>query len=84
MKDNIIERNTVEVDGVKKINVQTALLEIDARIKTIYQMMDEIKEVLQGQAKWSEETDIRLQKLDPKLLLSGDKDFQDTVNQIKI
>ncbi len=40
---------------------------IDARIKTVYGVIDEIKEVLQGQAAWSKEVDERLQKIDPKI-----------------
>ncbi len=40
---------------------------LDARIKTIYGVIDEIKEVLQGQAAWSKETAERLQKISPKI-----------------
>lgn len=65
-----------------KFNIFGALSELDARIKNYYTVLDEIKEVLTGYAKWAEETDIRLQKVDPKILLSGDKEFQDTVSKI--
>lgn len=77
---NIIERNT-ESDGSFKLG--QALLELDARIKTVYSVIDEIKEVLQGQAKWSQETDERLQRIDPKILLKGDKGFDETIGGLK-
>ena len=67
-KETIIERHTIEAEpGIKKLDLVNALLELDARIKTIYSVIDEIKEVLQGQAAWSQKTDERLQKLDPKI-----------------
>jgi len=62
-KQTILERHTE--DG--KFLIGNALLELDARIKTIYGVLDEIKEVLQGQAAWSQKTDERLQKIDPKI-----------------
>lgn len=77
-KKNIIERNTE--DGAFKLG--QALLELDARIKTVYSVIDEIKEVLQGQAKWSQETDERLQRLDPKIILPGDDDFNNTIRKL--
>ncbi len=77
-KKNIIERNTE--DGAFKLG--QALLELDARIKTVYSVIDEIKEVLQGQAKWSQETDERLQRLDPKIILPGDEDFNNTIGRL--
>jgi hypothetical protein len=77
-KKNIIERNTE--DGAFKLG--QALLELDARIKTVYSVIDEIKEVLQGQAKWSQETDERLQRLDPKIILPGDEDFNNTIRKL--
>ena len=78
LKKNIIERNTE--DGAFKLG--QALLELDARIKTVYSVIDEIKEVLQGQAKWSQETDERLQRLDPKIILPGDEDFNNTIGRL--
>lgn len=78
LKKNIIERNTE--DGAFKLG--QALLELDARIKTVYSVIDEIKEVLQGQAKWSQETDERLQRLDPKIILPGDEDFNNTIRKL--
>lgn len=77
-KKNIIERNTE--DGAFKLG--QALLELDARIKTVYSVIDEIKEVLQGQAKWSQETDERLQRIDPKIILPGDEDFNNTIGRL--
>jgi hypothetical protein len=67
-QENIIDRNTVEVEpGVKKLDLVNVLLELDARIKTIYSVIDEIKEVLQGQAAWSQNMDTWKQKMDPKI-----------------
>ena len=77
-KKNIIERNTEDV----AFKLGQALLELDARIKTVYSVIDEIKEVLQGQAKWSQETDERLQRLDPKIILPGDEDFNNTIGRL--
>lgn len=80
---NILDRHTIEVEpGVKKLDLVNLLLELDARQKNVIKVLDEIKEVLTGYAKWAEETDIRLQKVDPKILLSGDKEFQETVSKI--
>jgi len=45
-KQTILERHTE--DG--KFLIGNALLEIDARIKTVYGGVDEVKEVWQGQA----------------------------------
>ena len=74
-KETIIDRHTIEVEeGVKKLDLVNALLELDARIKTVYCVIDEIKEVLQGQAVWSEQVDERLQKIDPKIeIISPDQ-----------
>jgi hypothetical protein len=72
---NIIERNTE--DGAFKLG--QALLELDARIKTVYSVIDEIKEVLQGQAAWSNKTDKRLDRIDPQIILPGDDEFNQTI-----
>lgn len=74
-KQSIIERHTLEVEpGVKKLDLVNVLLELDARIKTIYSVIDEIKEVLQGQAAWSQKVDERLQKIDPKIEIISEYD----------
>ena len=62
-KQTILERHSV--DG--KFLIGNALLELDARIKTIYGVIDEVKEVLTGYSAWAEKTDERLQKIDPKI-----------------
>lgn len=83
VKKDIISRNTKEVEpGVKKLDLVNCLLELEARIKNCYSVIDEIKEVLQGQAKWSQETDERLQRLDPKIILPGDEDFNNTIGRL--
>lgn len=84
VKKNIIERNTIEVEpGIKKLDLVNVLLELDARIKTIYSVIDEVKEVLQGQASWSKEVDERLQRIDPKIILSTDKEYHQTLDKLK-
>lgn len=81
---SIIERHTIEVEpGIKKLDLVSIILELDARIKTTYGVIDEIKEAIQGYASWAKETDERLQKVDPKILLKGDKGFDETINSIK-
>lgn len=81
---NILDRHTIEVEpGVKKLDLVNLLLELDARQKNVIKVLDEIKEVLTGYAKWAEEVDQRLQKLDPKILLPGDSEFQDTISKLK-
>lgn len=74
-KQSVVERHTLEVEpGVKKLDLVNVLLELDARIKTIYSVIDEIKEVLQGQAAWSQKVDERLQKIDPKIEIISEYD----------
>lgn len=80
----IIERHTVKIDeGKYSFSVTAAISELDARITNFYKVLDEVKEALTGYAKWAEEVDQRLQKLDPKILLPGDSEFQETVNKLK-
>lgn len=82
-KKSIIERHTIEVEpGVKKLDLVSVILELDARIKTTYSVIDEIKEVIQGQAAWAKETDERLQRIDPKIILKGDKGFDETLAKL--
>lgn len=78
-KKNIIERHTHEIDGKHVLKIADVLLELEARYKNIHSIIDEIKEVLQGQAAWSKETDERLQRIDPKIILPGDKGFDETI-----
>ena len=79
----IIERHTHEIEGRHVFKIADALLELDARYKNIHSILNEIKEVLAGQAAWSKETDERLQRLDPKIILKGDKEFDNTLNSLK-
>lgn len=62
-KKTIIGRHTEE----GKFMIGNALLELEARIKTCYSVIDELKEALQGYASWASKVDERLQKLDPKI-----------------
>lgn len=78
-KKNIIERNTHEIEGKHVFKIADAFLELEARYKNIHSILDEIKEVLQGQAAWSKATDERLQRIDPKIILPGDEDFNNTI-----
>jgi len=51
----------------KGFNIAGAFIEMEARIKTMYAVIDELKEVAQGQAKWAEIVDTRLKKLEPTI-----------------
>jgi len=51
----------------KGFNIATAMMELEARLKTAYAVIDELKEVIQGQAKWAEIVDTRLKKLEPTI-----------------
>lgn len=83
-KENIIQRHTIEVsDGIKKLDLINLLLELEARQKNFVAVINEIKEVLSGQAAWSQGVDDRLQKLDPKIVLPGTNEFSDTVSKLK-
>lgn len=77
-KQNIIERNTEE--GAFKLG--QALLELEARYKNVLAILDEIKEVLQGQAGWSKQVDERLNRIDPKIILSTDKEYTETIDKL--
>jgi hypothetical protein len=79
-KKNIIERHTHTLeDGRSMFKIADALLEMEARHTTMLTLINEVKEVLAGFAKWAEETDARLQKVDPKIILRGDKEFDETI-----
>lgn len=60
---NIIERYTKE----GQFQIGSALLELEARQKSINLVLDEIRDVLKGMAQWSSEVETRLQKVDPKI-----------------
>lgn len=67
-KRTIIERHTVETEpGIRKLDLVNILLELDARQKNVIALINELREVISGQAAWSKEVDERLQKLDPKI-----------------
>lgn len=82
-RKNIIERHTHTLeDGRSMFKIADALLEMEARDTSKTTILNEIKEVLAGFAKWAEETDTRLQKVDPKIILKGDKAFDETINDL--
>jgi len=58
----------------KGFNVAGMALEIDARIKTLYSVIDDLKAVIQGQAAWAEQVDIRLKKLEPTIQVFSEND----------
>lgn len=78
-EENIVEKYSSE-EGFR---LWDCLLEIEARQKNLYLLMEEVKEVLTGQAQWSSEVDIRLQRIDPKLILPSDKEFNQTISDLK-
>jgi len=61
--NNLYTRHHTE----KGFNVAGMCLELDARIKTLYATIDELKAVIQGQAAWAESVDLRLKKLEPTI-----------------
>lgn len=62
-EDNLYTRHLTE----KGFNIAGQSLELEARIKTLYAVIDELKAVIQGQASWAETVDLRLQKLEPNI-----------------
>lgn len=60
---DFLDRNSV--DG--KIHVQAALLELWARNRTALDILEEIKEALGGLAKYMEEMEERISKLEPTI-----------------
>lgn len=83
-KETIIERHTVTLeDGRSMFKIADAIMELDARIKTYYKALDEVKEVLAGFAAWSEQINNRMNRIDPKIIMPGDEDFNDTLNKLK-
>jgi hypothetical protein len=67
-KESIIERHTIEVsEGIKKLDLINLLLELEARQKGVNVILEEVKEVLAGQAKWAETIELRVKKLEPTI-----------------
>ncbi len=60
---NLVEKYTTE-EGFR---LWDCILELEARQKNGYVLMEEIKEVLTGFSEWARKVDERLQKLDPKI-----------------
>ena len=58
----------------KGFNIAGAFVEMEARLKTAYTVIDELKEVIQGQAKWAETIDLRLKKLEPTIQVFGENE----------
>ncbi len=65
----------------KGFNIAGAFIEMEARIKTMYTVIDEMKEVIQGQAKWAEITDERLKKLEPTITIYSENDVKNMLNK---
>lgn len=51
----------------KGLNLAGVIIELEARLKTAYVVIDEMKEVIQGQAKWAETIELRVKKLEPTI-----------------
>ncbi len=66
---NILERHQTE----GKIVVGSALLELEARLKTAYLIIDTLKEGMAAYAEYMEKLDLRLEKLEPKGLIGAEE-----------
>lgn len=76
----ILERHTIEgEDGKKIINIVNILLELDARVKTTYQVIDQVKEIIQGYGVWSEEVEKRLDEIKPKIKIASISDYNNAI-----
>lgn len=75
--NNLFTRHNTD----KGFNVAGMCLELDARIKTLYATIDELKAVIQGQAAWSEATDIRLKKLEPTIQVFSEGEAKIMLNK---
>lgn len=79
-QQSILERHTSEgPDGKKIINIVNIILELDARIKTTYQVIDEVKEIIQGYGAWSKEVEDRLDELKPKIKIASINDYNNAI-----
>lgn len=80
LKQTIIERHTVEVEpGVKKLDLVSVLLELEARIKTTYTVIDDVKEIIQGFGIWSKEIEERLDEIKPKIKIASLTDYNNAI-----
>lgn len=71
---SLIERHTLDDGEGKKINVVTALQEIDVRLKTLNLQIQELQEALMGAATLVNELNDRVNKVAPKIdIVSMDK-----------
>lgn len=65
----------------KGFNVHGMCKELEARIKTLYSVIDEMKEVIQGQAKWAEQMELRVKKLEPTIQIYSENDVKIMLNK---
>lgn len=65
----------------KGFNIAGMCLELEARLKTAYVVIDELKAAIQGQAKWAEEMEIRLKKLEPTIQVFSENDVKTMLNK---
>lgn len=68
--NNIFYRHNTD----RGLNIAGALIELEARLKTAYVVIDEMKMVLAGQAEWARMTDLRLKKLEPAIQVFGEEE----------
>lgn len=65
--NSLIERHTLGDGETKKINVVTALQEIDVRLRTLHLQIKELQEALMGAATLVKELNERVDKIAPKI-----------------
>ena len=75
-KKTLIERHIMENGNFDLVG---ALNEIDARIKSTYMVIDEVKELIQGYGVWSKEVTERLDELKPKIKIATLSDYNNTI-----
>ena len=70
METNILLRHLNEE---KKLIVGSALLELEARLKNAYLIIDELKEGMAGYAAYMEKMDERLKKIEPVGIIGAEE-----------
>lgn len=76
---NILERHQTE----GKIVVGSALLELEARLKNAYLLIDELREGMAGYAAYMEKMDERLKALEPVGLISAEEASKVNLGKLK-
>jgi len=82
IKENIIDRHISE--DKTKLNITNCILELDARIKSLSIILEEIKEALQGFSVITIEMNERLNKLSPKIDIVSEAEARSLIGPTKL